>query len=59
MNDNERKGLPADIDLVSTAIANLTRKPEDLKRLEALRSCLIRLLAQVDKLISQRKSDYT
>ncbi|AUR81213.1 hypothetical protein Ares1_0077 [Vibrio phage Ares1] len=52
MNDNERQGLPADIDLVSTSIANLLRKPGDLKRLENLRSCLIRLLSQVDRQIT-------
>ncbi|WYC17988.1 nicotinamide-nucleotide adenylyltransferase and transcriptional regulator [Vibrio phage vB_VneS_J26] len=53
MNDNERKGLPADIDLVSTAITNLTRKPGKLSRLENLRSCLIRLLAQVEQQIAE------
>ncbi|AEH21937.1 VHS1124 protein [Vibrio phage 1] len=58
MNDNERQGLPADIDLVSTSIANLLRKPGDLKRLENLRSCLIRLLAQVDKKIAESKNNW-
>lgn len=47
MNDNERKGLPKDIDLLEAAIKLLKVKPYDQRRVKNLRSCMERVLPQV------------
>ena len=47
LNDNEIKGLPADIDLLEQAIKNLKLKPTDKLRNRHLNDVLIRVLEQV------------
>ena len=47
MNDNERKGLPKDIDLLETAINLLKMKPNEKRRIENLLSCIERVTPQV------------
>ena len=48
MNDNEKKGLPKDIDLLETAIKLLKVKPNDQRRVKNLLSCIERVLPQVE-----------
>ncbi len=47
LNDNEKKGLPADIDLLEQAIQNLKAKPTDKRRHCNLGDILIRVLEQI------------
>lgn len=47
LNDNEKKGLPADIDLLEQAIQSLKVKPTDERRNRHLNDVLIRVLEQV------------
>lgn len=47
LNDNEKKGLPADIDLLEQAIQSLKAKPTDERRNRHLNDVLIRVLEQV------------
>lgn len=47
LNDNEKKGLPADIDLLEQAIQNLKTKPTDKRRHCHLGHVLIRVLEQI------------
>lgn len=47
LNDNQRKGLPADIDLLASAITLLQNKPDDLRRVTHLREVLERVTPQV------------
>lgn len=53
MNDNELKGLPADIDLVETAVSILKREPHDVRRLRHLRSCMRRVDSQISDKIGE------
>ncbi|MCY9861543.1 hypothetical protein OTK49_03300 [Vibrio coralliirubri] len=47
MNDNQHKGLPADIDLLASAIELLQIKPHDLRRVTHLREVIERVTPQV------------
>ena len=47
LNDNEKKGLPADIDLLEQAIQQFKAKPSDERRNRNLCNLLIRVLEQV------------
>ncbi|CAL9984888.1 nicotinamide-nucleotide adenylyltransferase [Vibrio phage D480] len=52
-NDNENKGLPADIDLVESAIKALKRKPNDIRRSRHLNSVMQRVGNQIDTKIGE------
>lgn len=56
MNDNERKGLPKDIDLLETAIKLLKVKPNDQRRVKNLLSCMKRVLPQVEGKVENKFS---
>lgn len=49
LNDNQRKGLPADIDLLATAISLVQAKPSDAKRIIHLRKTVKRLEPQLEE----------
>ncbi len=53
MNDNERKGLPADFDLLETAVANLKRKPHDIRRLHNLHNIMKRVEPQIKERVKE------
>ncbi|EGR2232282.1 hypothetical protein DZF79_29205 [Vibrio parahaemolyticus] len=48
LNDNQRKGLPADIDLLATAISLVQENPSDAKRIIHLRKVIKRLEPQLE-----------
>lgn len=47
LNDNEKKGLPADIDLLETAIQNLKVDKKDQRRLKNFHDIHIRVFEQI------------
>ena len=48
LNDNQRKGLPTDIDLLATAISLVQTNPSDAKRIVHLRKVIKRLEPQLE-----------
>lgn len=48
LNDNQRKGLPADIDVLATAISLVQANPSDAKRIIHLRKVIKRLEPQLE-----------
>lgn len=55
MNDNERKGLPRDIDMLTTAINAVQRRPGVDRRLRHLARVMNRVLPQVQESITSER----
>ncbi|AJT60875.1 hypothetical protein [Vibrio phage XZ1] len=59
MNDNERKGLPADIDLLESALKLLRTNPSDIRRVKHLADVMARVNPQVLDKIKELEASCT